>query len=111
MARGERMSEPWMGDSAEREWADVMLHFAAEKAAKLSKAGFERFDRDWLLIYDNWPLPAVEEELAASFLVGKLAVEPKLPFSAIFVEGNKHFWHFEDGKVEGTPINDIWKDS
>jgi hypothetical protein len=110
IARGEDMGVGWGGDSPEREWADVMLHFARQKAAKLAKPGFQRFDRDWLLIYDNWPLPAVNEERAAEYLRAKLAVEiPPLPFHAIFVEGNKHFWHFEDGLVHSMPINDVWK--
>lgn len=112
IARGEQASPPWMGDAPEQEWADVMLHFAKEKAGKLNKAGFSRFDQDWVLIYDGWPLPDVDEQLAASFLRDKLTNEPStLPFQVIFVEGNKYFWQFAKDQVTRAVINDIWRGS
>lgn len=112
IARGEDMGVPWEGDSPEREWADAMLHFTEAKAAKFSKPGFNVFDLNWLLIYDNWPAPVVDERKAAGFFLTKLKDRRGTrPFDAIFVEGNKHFWHFEGEQVHEAPINDVWKDS
>jgi len=112
IARGEDMGVPWVGDSPEREWAEAMLHSTNQKAAKVVKPGFSRFDHDWLLIYDNWPLPSVDEEAAAYYFRDLLlAAKSALPFHAVFVEGSKHFWHFKDEQMLGTQINDLWKDS
>ena len=61
-------SPPWCGDSAERLWAEAMLHFVKRKVATSSKNGFERFTRNWLLIYDNWPLPNPDRSMAAELL-------------------------------------------
>lgn len=51
--------EPWVGDAAERDWAEFVVHFAREKVAKATVPGFQRFALNWLLIYNNWPLPNV----------------------------------------------------
>lgn len=76
----------WAGDSVEREWAEAMSHSIERKAVTLMKAGFERFDDDWLLIYDNWSLPALERHKAAQFL-SDLVTENKTleKFGRIFV--------------------------
>jgi len=95
--------------TAERDWADAMLHFTEMKAAKFSKPGFIAFDKNWLLIYDNWPAPAVDERKAAEYFLGKLGDRGGTrPFDAIFVEGKKHFWHFENRQVHVAQINDVW---
>ena len=112
IARGEDMGVPWAGDSPERDWADAMFHFTEMKAVKFSKPGFIAFDKNWLLIYDNWPAPAVDERKAADYFLAKLANRGGTqPFDAIFVEGNKQFWRFENEQVHEAPINDVWKDS
>lgn len=112
IACGDDPGPAWAGDSPEREWASAMHYFVRQKVEKLSKPGFGRYDQDWLLIYDNWPVPAINEALAASYLSEQLASSsPTIPFHAVFVECYRHFWHFQDGAATGTEINDIWKDS
>ena len=76
----------WAGDSVEREWADAMFHFIEQKVATLLKKGFERFEQDWLLIYDNWSLPALDRHKAAFFLQ-KLVNESEVPheFARIYI--------------------------
>ena len=58
----------WAGDAVESEWADAILSSIKKKKTKLSMEGFKRFDEDWLLIYDNWSLPALDRQKAALFL-------------------------------------------
>lgn len=99
----------WAGDSVEREWARAMNHFISRKISKLKAKGFERFDEDWLLIYDNWSLPALERETAVRMLFQSAGAEGTLgEFSSIFVltgpylcEVSKKGWAFKD-------INDLW---
>lgn len=110
IARGEDAGVPWVGDSPEQDWADAMLHFTEIKAAKFSKPGFAAFDKNWLLIYDNWPAPGVNERKAANYFLSRLgARRGTKPFDAIFVEGSKHFWQFENERVVDVPINDLWQ--
>lgn len=95
IARGGHVGTAWGGDSPEREWAEAMHYFTQEKIKKLNKQGFDRFDQDWLLIYDNWPVPGIDEHLAASYFCKRLAAESSsIPFQSVFVERNRSFWRF-----------------
>jgi len=51
----EKIGETWEGDRVESEWAQAIWDAVKKKTAKLN--AFQRFDEDWLLIYDNLPLP------------------------------------------------------
>ena len=76
----------WDGDSPEIEWANAMLYSIKNKLASIKKDGFERFEEDWLLIRDNWSLPAPDIKKAATFLLGATDLNFALQeFSRIFV--------------------------
>ena len=61
-------SPPWEGNEVEVDWARVMLHFIDSKVKIINKSGFTKFKENWLLIYNNWPLPGVRHEQACSLL-------------------------------------------
>jgi hypothetical protein len=112
IARGASRGDGWAGDAPEREWADAMLHFADEKTDKFQKPGYEQFKTNWLLIYDNWPLPAVQDQKAAAFLAQRLAsLDMPLPFDSIFVECENSIWQFRASGYVPQPIRDLWTDS
>jgi len=46
-----------------------MLSIVDTKLTKLAQAGFTRFERNWLSIYDNLPLPHVHLEQAVAILL------------------------------------------
>ena len=50
----------WCGDSPERETADAIVGFSLSKLTSSQKDGYRRFDKNWLLLYNNWPGPAVD---------------------------------------------------
>lgn len=50
---------PWAGDEPERLWVEVMRWAVEKKRQVLHKPAFARQPRNVLLLYDNWPLPAV----------------------------------------------------
>jgi hypothetical protein len=109
IARGGSWGSGWAGNAPEREWAEVMIHFSLQKAETLAKPGFERFAADWLLIYDNWPLPAVDDPKAASYFMERLsALGAPLPFDRIFVECERSIWQFQVPKYLPQPIRDVW---
>jgi len=76
----------WCGESAEREWAAAMLHSIQAKMIKVQADGFTRHKKNWLLMYDNWPGPALNLPKAVSFLEPLLAVEKAFSvFDTIFI--------------------------
>lgn len=54
-----RMTPGWYGDSVEREWVQAMTHFVVKKSRSTQRPGFARFEKTWLVVYDNWTAPAL----------------------------------------------------
>ena len=112
IARGEGHKDAWEGDSSDREWAHVMLHFAQNKAVKFAKPGYDQFDNNWLLICDNWPLPAVDVSNAAFYLSQHIDdLETPLPFDYIFVDCKHSIYQFGNRSRVSMAIRDLWKNS
>ena len=105
-----RSGDGWVGDSVETEWADAMFHFIKQKVATLQKDGFERFEQDWLLIYDNWPLPALDRRKAANFLQNLVNESTVLnEFTRIYVITGKYISEVSSEQIQLFEINDLWK--
>jgi hypothetical protein len=112
IAQGLVLGEGWAGDSVETDWAEVMTYFSIAKADKFSRPGFRIFPSNWLLIYDNWELPMLNEAKAAGFFHAQLAaLNPPLAFERIFVECNKTIWQFTPSGPSRRNIIDLWADS
>lgn len=110
IARGLRHGDGWTGDAPERHWAKVMLHFTKKKAESLTKPGYEPLGTYWLIIYDNWPLPAVETGKASEYFANGLrALEDPFPFERVFVESDRSIWQFCSGARSSRPIPPIWE--
>lgn len=76
----------WCGDFPQIEWAAAILHCVKRKIPKATNKGFVRYFRNWLVIYDNWPLPAVDYVKAITYLEPKLArIRAFSTFDTIFV--------------------------
>jgi hypothetical protein len=90
-----RPGPPWVGDAPEREWAEAMLHFANIKVAKAKQEGFDMYPLNWLLIYDNWPLPSVHYVKASSMLAMKFNdAATHATFDRVFVLGSRFLCEF-----------------
>ena len=88
----------WVGDSAEREWAQAMAHFASGKVVVAGKPGYESFDETWLLIYDNWPVPNNDPRTSASYLLEQPSMSAILErFSRLFIMDGARVWEFSGG--------------
>ncbi len=112
IAKRESYGSAWDGDSVECEWAEVMLYFSEHKAKKFSNPEFKKYPQNWLLIYDNWPLPALNESIAAQKLQGKLVSQDwTLPFDRVFVERSQSIWEFSRQTYISAAVNDLWKES
>lgn len=76
----------WVGDSVERNWAEAMAVFIARKTASALKPGYERYDRNWLMIYDNFTSPGLKHRSAVPYLRTHLGNAPPWPaFDRVFI--------------------------
>lgn len=84
--RADRMGGASFGDSVERSWVEAMLHFIRDKIKDAQKPGFERFGRNWLIMYDNWSAHGLHREDAAMRLSKALEQDPPWEtFDRIFI--------------------------
>ncbi len=80
----------WRGNEVEIQWKEVMLHFIKRKVERLNQRGFTRFKENWLLIYNNWPLPGVHHEEGCSLLTNSCVADGLLDdFIRIFILDSK----------------------
>ena len=86
-----------------------MFHFIEQKVTKLRKDGFDRFEQDWLLIYDNWSLPALDRRKAAPFLY-KLVNERAVlhEFTRIYIITGQYLCEVASAGIQLFDINDLW---
>ncbi len=90
----------WCGDSPEREWAAAMAHYVKEKIPKALADGFVRYPANWLMVYDNWPLPTIDYSKAAKYLASLLAeMDAFSVFDAIFVHDDSHMCELRHAPV------------
>jgi len=62
----------WVGDSVESGWVAAMKFFVMKKFQLLQKEGYPRFERTWLVIYDNWTAPILNLMTALPLLRASL---------------------------------------
>jgi hypothetical protein len=99
----------WAGDSVEREWAAAMIHFVNRKTKAMLSPGFDRYPRHWLLVYDNWPAPALDRGDASQKL--HALCEAGGVFTSlenVFVMSGVQFCSLGRDGVGFHPVNDVW---
>ena len=99
-------------DEDEREWAEWMMDVVRKKTKTFNKPGFEKFDENWLLIYDNLPVQlTVSEDINTA--MGYLAVElnsywlKKKRYNDILIETGGLLVEIHSGKWNQQPIIDF----
>jgi hypothetical protein len=97
----DEMSEGWYGDSVERSWVEAMLYFIRAKIDVARKPGFQLFERNWLLMYDNWHAPALNRELAVLRLRQALDLDPPwTTFERVFILDGSVLVALEHGSAQ-----------
>ena len=80
----------WHGNGPERETADAIVGFALGKTSSAQKEGYRTFDQNWLLMYNNWPGPAVRLYESASLAHARLLAGGAFnEFDRIYVLGSR----------------------
>jgi hypothetical protein len=96
----------WSGDAPEQEWALAMANFTERKVGATQKPGFLRQSENWLLIYDNWPLPAIDPGNSAALLQNHLVCNRAFDaFGSVFVLSDQWLWAFSGSGWSVRPIN------
>lgn len=104
-------SEGWVGDSAEREWADFMLGVVDDKLERLTQVDFHKFDRNWLSVYDNLHKPNIDLGKAIGFLRPLLQDHwQRSPgFDALFIEHDSIVACITANDAEHLGLNNLWR--
>ena len=102
---------PFMGDQIERNWVEVMLSITRKKVKK--SPGYEKYDRNWLLIYDNWsPQADLDSDPDAITCLSEqlFNCDWKNPFDRVFILRSRHVWEFSCGEdaVKHATL-DLWQ--
>jgi hypothetical protein len=104
-------AKPWMGDRPEREWAHFIQSVVDAKLTKLANPGFERFDFNWLSIYDNLPLPNVHLEKGINFLrpllLNRWSRSPS--FDIIYIEHGPVIAELSVADTNHLVLQDLWE--
>lgn len=109
--RARLMSKPWVGDSAEAEWADYVVSRVESKLGALARKGFESFQQNWLSMYGNAPPPNIDVEVAMRLLLPRLeGFWTKNPsFDALYVEEGETIIQITATGWEQIGLDDIWR--
>ncbi len=104
-------SEPWVGDRTEQEWALFIQSVVDAKLEKLVRPGFDVFDRNWLAIYDNLPLPHIHLGKAITYLRPLLEDRwSRVPsFDTLFVEHGPVIAQITAAGSEHLILHDLWE--
>lgn len=108
----------WAGDEPEKEWSLYIRDAIISKSRKLMEPNFQKFLKNWLLVYDNTPCSFLNKELLLPHIQNLASNEAIKNFDAIFVETG---WHEEDhatassiiiclaqSNIEIFDIKDLW---
>lgn len=79
-------SEGWYGNAPEKGTAEAIAAYAGMKVIAAQKPGFEKYEDNWLLMYNNWPAPNPESEEVATLAQAALSAAGVFGvFSRVFV--------------------------
>lgn len=98
----------WNGNAMEDEWSYAISDVSRRKTSKLNSEGFARFEKNWLLIYDN--LDSGDIALSCSYLEKELEdYWANNSFDKIFVETGNFLIQLQRGQFKKLKLNDVWK--
>ncbi|MEJ8856965.1 hypothetical protein WKW79_20485 [Variovorax robiniae] len=60
----------WVGDEVEKQWTEALSAYVKDKVHKAKR--YKQFDANWLLVYDNWPVPILDLPLAGRLAQSQL---------------------------------------
>lgn len=99
----------WPGDAPEQELSDAMTDVVATKTKKLNDESYTCFDEDWLLIYENLSLPALNRSKSASYLCLALSEYwSDTSFTRIFIETGQFMVELSQDSLKMHELCNLW---
>jgi hypothetical protein len=89
-----------------------MFHFVEKKAANLQKDGFDKFEQNWLLIYNNSDLhfDDIRKIKAAEFIHKKMdGKKESNEFDRIYILTGRQLLELSSARTQFYSINNLWK--
>ncbi len=104
-------SEGWDGDAPEKEWAFFMQSTVDSKLTKLACEDFSKYERNYLAIYDNLPMPSIHLGNAISHLCLLLKdCWSRTPaFDVIFIEHGPVIARLTVAGSENLLLKSLWE--
>ncbi len=101
---------PWVGERPEEEWALFMESIVRTKLMKLKHHDFSKFTENWLVIYNNLPIPNVHLQKASFHLLPKIAfMWNVIPgFDRVYIEHGPVILEVRKQDTEHLGIEDLW---
>ena len=111
LREGQQTSDGWAGDRPEQEWALFIQSVVDIKLTKLSRPNFAIFEQNWLLVYDNLPLPNIHLGNAIAFLRPLLQDRwSSVPgFDVLFVEHGPVIAQITGNSTDHLVLCDLWE--
>lgn len=101
------------GNYIEHQWAKGMEQCLTEKNKKLNEAEFDKFDKNWLLIFDNLKSTNFNYEIAINKLVHTLRnywmnkPSIKTRFDRLIIESKKSLYIFENSRFSEFVVSNM----
>lgn len=104
------MGPGWEGNEIEIEWTNAIFDIIQRKTIKLLSVGFERFDENWLLIYDNLNSFALDITQSCSIISARLEKYwTKDSFNKIYIESHDVFIEISENRKKVLNLISVWK--
>ncbi len=80
------ISDGWAGDGMEKEWSLYIKDSINKKSKKFIQSEFQKFNQNWLHIYDNTPTLCLDKELLTPYLYDIWQTHQGGCFNKIFID-------------------------
>lgn len=106
------MTGAWGGDSVEINWTEAMLHFINAKENNALKDGYTLYEKNSLLIYDNWPTAALDIDVGIEYLQKALTSSTHaFNFDTINILSHGYLLIISNNACNKVTVNDLWHNS
>ena len=106
------MTDAWRGDSVEINWSEAMMHFIETKENSALKDGYTLYDKNSLLIYDNWPTAALDVDIGIKYLLNVLASSVHhFNFDTIYILSHGFLLVISNNICNKIAVNELWQNN
>ena len=100
----------WGDDGMERDWALGIYKSVSDKTNNFKKPGFQKYDKNWLLIWSNLPGVVRDTKTAMEYLTPKLKCywPSENRYDKLLIDIGKNLVEIQSQQWKSYPIPDLW---